>query len=123
LFIDGSYLISGVSKAVLEHPAVDAFDNHYYDGDRPPGVVGDDGVRIDPQEWTFGGRIAADAQLVRSYGKVFLAGEFGLVDLSKMKEILDAVQNIPSISGAMVLNDDISRLHTRDIHILIGLVS
>jgi hypothetical protein len=103
LVLDGSYLRSGISKAALYHPSIDVLSNHYYDDPYDPKpVIGEDGIRVNPKEWTFSARIQADVDLVSAAGKPFFIGETGLEDISKMKECYEALKNNDKVSGAMV---------------------
>jgi endo-1,4-beta-mannosidase len=94
LVIDGTLggfnASSRYQKEALRSEFVDGFDNHYYGGD----------VRL----------LASDAKWIHSFGKVFVAGEFGFGSVAWTESFLNAYMKT-KMSGCLLWS---LRFHSRD---------
>lgn len=82
LIMDGT--IGGVNRIAKESllsPYIDIFTNHYYWGT--------------PSH-------AADAKFVASYGKAFIAGEYGLMNNAWYDDFMATTVNTPELSGCLI---------------------
>lgn len=90
--LGGTNATARLVPKLLEHPALDIFSNHYYNGE-------DDLSRIN-----------TDSKLVTKYGKAFIIGEFGFEEKANIKIYKKVISNA-LVSGALIWS---LRYHSRD---------
>lgn len=71
-----------IPKETLASPLIDIFTNHYYGGNPSP---------------------ASDAKFVATYGKAFVAGEYGFGNsLGWYEKFMSSTVNTPELSGSLI---------------------
>ena len=71
-----------VSAAVLNSPAIDIFSNHYYGNPASELIM--------------------EAKFISSKKKVFIVGEYGLINANYYKQMMSACVNSPECTGTLI---------------------